>query len=191
MRHVRASWTTSSRSPGGSLRTHCPRRLGFQDRQTGLYLLRHWSRRNAFFYCVRVRLLWSQVREWTEGTDPKQLVLLDVGYVVDNIDPPWKGEKCVVFLAIQAMARMAIWETRKKRLYDGANLCLRDLIFFKHQLRVKIRSDRKRLARITFDRRWVHAASLVVRKGAMLVSSFPSFPALGRGKPRLSKPYPS
>ena len=42
----------------------------------------------------------------------------------------------------------------------------RDLIlFFWHQLRVKIRYERKRLDRITFDKRWVYAASMVVRKG--------------------------
>ena len=61
----------------------------------------------------------------------------NVGYVVDNVDPPWKGQKWVMFLAILAVARMVIWETRKKRLYDGANFSLRDLIlYFRHQLRV-------------------------------------------------------
>ena len=114
-------------------------------------------------------------------------MLLDVGYVVDNIDPPWNGEKGVVFLAILAVARMVIWETRKKGFYDSANVSLRDLIlFFMHQLRVKIGSDRKRLGRITFDRTWVHTASLVVQKE----SSFPSFPAPGCSDPCPSGPHP-
>ena len=79
---------------------------------------------------------------------------LDVGYVVDNVNPQWKGEKRVVFLVILAVARMVIWEKRKKGLYDCANLSLRDLIlFFWHQFVVKIRSERKRFGRITFDRR--------------------------------------
>ena len=107
-----------------------------------------------------------------------QLVLLDVGYVVDNILPPFQGEKRVVFLAILAVARMVIWTTRNKGLYDDANFSHRDL-YFRHQLRVKIRCDRKRLDRITFSKRWVNAASLVVRKGATLESSFPSLPAHG------------
>ena len=47
---------------------------------------------------------------------------LDVGYVVDNVLPPFQGEKRVVFLAILAVARMVIWTTRKKGLYDDANL---------------------------------------------------------------------
>ena len=112
--------------------------------------------------------------------EPKQLVLLDVGYVVDNVLPPFHGEKRVVFLAILAVARMVIWTTRNKGLYEDANFSHRDLVlYFRHQLRVKIRCDRKRLDRITFSKRWVTAASLVVRKGAMLESSFPPLPAHG------------
>ena len=121
---------------------------------------------HAFYYCERVRPFSDHVGEWTARIEPKQLVLLDVGYVVDNILPPCQDEKRVVFLAILAVARMVIWTTRKKGLYDDANLSHRDLIlYFRHQLRVKIRCDRKRLDRITFNKRWVNAASLVVRRG--------------------------
>ena len=122
---------------------------------------------HAFYYCERVRPFWDHVGEWTARIEPKQLVLLDVGYVVDNVLPPFQGEKRMVFLAILAVARMVIWTTRNKGLYDDANFSHRD------QLRVKIRCDRKRLDRITFNKRWVNAASLVVRKDAMLESSFP------------------
>ena len=90
-------------------------------------------------------------------------MLLDVGYVVDNIDPSYQGEKCVVFLVILVVARMVIWVMRNKGLYDGANFSHCDLIlFFRHQLRVKIRCDRKRLDHITFDKTRVYAASLVI-----------------------------
>ena len=135
---------------------------------------------HAFYYCERVRPFWDHVGEWTARIEPKQLVLLDVGYVVDNVLPPFHGEKRVVFLAILAVARMVIWTTRNKGLYDDANFSHRDLVlYFRHQLRVKIRCDRKRLDRITFSKRWVTAASLVVRKGAMLESSFPPLPTHG------------
>ena len=67
--------------------------------------------------------------------------------------------------------RMVFWTTRKKGLYDDAN--------FSHLDLVKIRCDRKRLDRIKLDKGWVNAASLVVRKGAILESSFPPLPALG------------
>ena len=134
----------------------------------------------AFYYCERVRPFWDHVGEWTARIEPRQFVLLDVGHVVDNVLPPFQGEKRVVFLAILAVARMVIWTARKKELYNDANFSHCDLIlFFRHQLRVRIRCDRKRLDRITFDQRWVNAASLVVRKGAMLESSFPPLPVHG------------
>ena len=135
---------------------------------------------HAFYYCERVRPFWDPVGEWTARIEPKQLVLLDVGYVVDNVLPPFQGEKRVVFLAILAVARMVIWTTRNKGLYDDAIFSHRDLVlYFRHQLRVKIRCDKKRLDRITFSKRWVNSASLVVRKGAMLESSFPPLPVHG------------
>ena len=99
---------------------------------------------HAFYYCGWVRPFWSHVEEWMARISPKQLVLLYVGYVIDNVVPPYKGAKRVVFLAIMAVARMVIWVTRNKGLYEGANFSHRDLIlYFRHQLRVKIRWDRK------------------------------------------------
>ena len=146
---------------------------------------------HAFYYCERVRPFWSHVEEWTARISPRELVPLDVGYVVDNVCPPFQGEKRVVFLGILAVARMVIWQTRNKGLYEGANFSYRDLIlFFRHQLRVKIRYDRKCLDSITFSKRWVHAASLVVCKGATLESSFPPLPAHGDDGPGPSGPHP-
>ena len=63
---------------------------------------------HAFYYCERVRLFWSHVKEWMARISPRELVLLDVGYVVDNVNPPFQGEKHVVFLVILAVARMVI-----------------------------------------------------------------------------------
>ena len=64
---------------------------------------------HAFYYCERVCPFWDHVGEWTARIEPKQLVLLDVGYVVDNVLPP--------FQAILAVARMVVWMTRNKGLY--------------------------------------------------------------------------
>ena len=146
---------------------------------------------HAFYYCERVRPFWDHVGEWTARIEPKQLVLLDVGYIVDNILSQFQSEKDVVLLAIQAVARMAIWTMRKKGSYDDANFSHRDVIlFFRYQLRVKIRCNQKCLDRITFDRRWVHAASLVVQKGATFESSFPPLPAHGDYGPSPSGSHP-
>ena len=69
---------------------------------------------------------------------------------------------------------MVIWTMRNKGLNDGPNFSDRDLIlFFRHQLKVKIRCDRKSLDRVTFEKRWVGAARLVVQNGITLESSFP------------------
>ena len=83
----------------------------------------------AFHYCEWVRPFWDHVGEWTARIEPKQLALLDVGYVVDNILLPFQGEKRVVFLVILAVARMVIWSTWNKGLYDDANFSHRDLVF--------------------------------------------------------------
>ena len=56
------------------------------------------------YYCKQVCSFWDHVGEWTARIEPKQLVLLDVGYVVNNVLPPFQGEKCLVFLAILAIA---------------------------------------------------------------------------------------
>ena len=145
---------------------------------------------HAFYYCEWVRQFWSHVEEWTARISPRELVLLDVGYVLDNVDPLFQGEKRVVFLVILAVARMVIWQTRNKGLYEGANFSYHDLIlFFRHQHRVKIRCDRRHLDRITFSKRWVYAASLVVCKGATLESSFPPLPAHGDDGPGPSGPH--
>ena len=91
---------------------------------------------HALHYCEWLRPFRSHVEEWTARVSPKQLVLLDVGYVGDNVDSPYQGQKHVVFLLILAMARMVIWVTRNKGLYDYANFSHRDLtLFFRHQMR--------------------------------------------------------
>ena len=88
---------------------------------------------HAFYYCEQIRPFWDHIREWTAHIEPKQLVLLDVGYFVDNVLPPFQGEKRVVFLAILAVARMVIWMTRNKGLYDDANFSHCDLVlYFRH-----------------------------------------------------------
>ena len=75
---------------------------------------------HAFYFCERVRPFWDHVGEWTAQIEPKQLVLLDIDYVVDNVFLPFQGEKRVVFLAILAVAWMVIWSMRKKGAYDDA-----------------------------------------------------------------------
>ena len=145
---------------------------------------------HAFYYCERVWPFWSHVEEWTARISPRQLVLLDVGYVIDNVVPLYKGEKHAVFLMILAEVRMVICMIRNKGLYEGANFSWDLISYFRHQLRVKIRCNRKCLDHITIDKRWVYAASLVIWKGATLESSFPPLPVHGDGRLGPSGPHP-
>ena len=85
---------------------------------------------HTFCYCERFRPFWEHVGEWTASIEPKQLVLLDAGYFVDNVLPS--------FQEAFGVARTVIWTTRKKGLYDDANLSHRHrILFFRHQLRVR------------------------------------------------------
>ena len=152
-------------------------------RHAQLSSLHQWLGKKAehTYYCERVHPSWNHVK-------PKQLILLNVSYIVDKVLCQFQGEKHVVFLVILAVARRVVWMTQKKGFYDGANFSHRDLIlFFRHQLRVKIRCDRKHLDRITLDGRWVHAVSLVMQKGATLE---PPFPPHGDYGPDPLEPHP-
>ena len=145
----------------------------------------NWAPGSSFLNNSEFSLTWRLERN--------ALPLVGLNYkagIADMPDCP-RCEKRVVFLATLAVARMVIWITRKKGLYDDANFSHRDLVlYFRHSLRVKIRCDRKRLDRITFNRRLVNAASLVVRKGATLESSFPPLPAHGVYGTGPSGPHP-
>ena len=66
---------------------------------------------HAFYYCERFRPFWDHFGELTARIEPKQLVLLAIGYVLDNVLPPFKAETRVMFLVIPAVARMVIWTT--------------------------------------------------------------------------------
>ena len=190
---MRGDWGMQVSVLAASSKRVGPQRLGLQSmhsRYAWLPPLRQWLRGNGFARLLLLRA-GSHVEEWTARISPRELVLLVVGYVVDNVNPPFQGEKRVVFLVILAMAIMVIWQMRNKGLYEGANFSYCDLIlFFRHQLRVKIRSDRRRLDRITFSKKWVHAASLVVCKGATLESAFPPLPVHGDDDLGPSGPHP-
>ena len=96
-------------------------------------LLQLWK-----WLAIELRLLLLQVSSPVLESHGGVDMLLNIGYVMDNVDLTYQGEKHVVFLAILAVARMVIWETWNKGLYDDAKFSHRDLIlFFRHQLGVK------------------------------------------------------
>ena len=58
---------------------------------------------HAFYNRERASSFWDHVGEWTARIETKQLVLLDVGYVVNNVLPQFQVKKRVVFLATLAV----------------------------------------------------------------------------------------
>ena len=63
---------------------------------------------HSFYYYERVHPFWNHIGEWMACIKPKQLMLLDSGYIVDYVFPRFQGEMYVVFLMILAVARMMI-----------------------------------------------------------------------------------
>ena len=138
---------------------------------------------HAFYNCEQFHQFWSgQPTSIPNSLCCSMLVMLWTMLILHI--------KGVVFLTILAVARMVIWEMQKKGLYDGANFSHHNLIlFFRHQLRIKIRCNRKHLDQITFNKRWVYVAGLVVLKGATLESSFLPHPMHGDEGPGPSGPH--
>ena len=130
---------------------------------------------HAFFHCSKVRPFWEYVNEVTARLFPdRPRTPLDVAYVCDNVPPPWTGVKQLVFYTLLAVARMVVWTSRMMDIQEVTSVSHHDLIcHFRHQLKVKIRCDRKRLYRLDFNERWVSAVSLVALKGANWEFVFP------------------
>lgn len=118
---------------------------------------------HAFVHCEKLRPLWDYVHEVIMRMEPRTVFLsLDAGYICGNEVPKWSRTKQEVFRTLLAVARMVIWQTRLKELYDGESFTPEQLILcFKHQLRVKIRCQRKSLDPPTFSKRWKDAVSLI------------------------------
>ena len=77
----------------------------------------------------------------------------------------WRQNVSRTFPRLKLDPKVDVSRWAKHRLLASAdaNFSHRDLVlYFRHQLRVKIRCDRKRLDCVTFDNRWVNVATLVV-----------------------------
>ena len=55
--------------------------------------------------------LCDTVSDVTVSIDPKQLVQLDMVYIINNVDPLLTDGRLMVFLMILAVTRMVIWTT--------------------------------------------------------------------------------
>ena len=95
--------------------------------------------------------------------------VLEASSVCSNVVPRLNRQEHYVFLCLLGVMRVVMWTTRKKELYEDESFSSQTLVaFYKHQIKVKIRSERKRLSSLEFGERWVTVARLCRVVGANL-----------------------
>ena len=139
---------------------------------------------HTFYYSVRVRPFLSHVKAWTARIKSQQLCAarrwLRRGPYLPSVSS-WGS--CGVSRDPSCGLNGDLDDAKEENICRCKLFSSWSISFFRHQLGVKIWCDRKRLDRITFDKRWVLIVSLVVQKGATLESSFPSLPVHGDDGP--------
>ena len=101
-----------------------------------------------------------------------KVFVLEASSVCSNVVPELNRQEHYVFLCLLGVMRVVIWTTRKKELYKDESFSSQTLVaFFKYQIKVKIRSERKRLSSLEFGKRWVTVARLCHVVGAGLIFS--------------------
>ena len=116
---------------------------------------------HAFFQCPVVRPLCKLLEGYMVRILNGKFFVLEDSSVFSNMVLRLNRQKHYVFLCLLGIMRIMIWTTRKKELYEDESFSSQILVsFFKHQIKVKIRSERKRLSSLEFGKRWVTVARL-------------------------------
>ena len=125
---------------------------------------------HAFFHCPVVRPLCKLLEGYMVRMLNGKFFVLEASSVCSNVVPRLNRQKHYVFLCLLGIMRVVIWTTRKKELYEYESFSSQTLVsFFKHQIKVKIRSKRKRLSSLEFGKRWVTVVRLCRVVGASLI----------------------
>lgn len=106
-------------------------------------------------------LFWDYISKSTALIDPEHLVSIDLASPCDNVSLPCFGVKRMVFLTLLVAVRMMIWSMRVKGILRYECYYQNLVGFFGQQLRMKIRTARRRLLSADFSERCVKIASLV------------------------------
>ena len=107
---------------------------------------------HAFFHCPVVRPLCKLLEGYMVRILNGKFFVLEASSVCSNVVPKLNRQGHYVFLCL-------LWTTRKKELFEDESFSSQTLVaFFKHQIKVKIRSERKRLSSLGFGERWVTCA---------------------------------
>jgi len=124
---------------------------------------------HAFFTCPVVKPLLKLLEGFMVRMQNGKSFTLDVRAVLNNVVTSLDRNKLYVLLCLLGVVRVVIWTTRKEEHYGGESFSSQALVaFYKHQIKVKIRSERKRLSSLVFNERWVKLSRLCRVKGADL-----------------------
>ena len=125
---------------------------------------------HTFFHCPVVRPLCKLLEGYMVCILNGKFFVLEASSVCSNVVPKLNRLEHSVFLCLLGVMRVVIWTTRKKELFEDESFSSQTLVaFFKHQIKVKIRSERKRLSSLEFGERWVTVARLCRVVGANLI----------------------
>ena len=122
---------------------------------------------HTFFHCPVVRPLCKLLEGYMVRILNGKFFVLEASSVCSNVVPRLNRQEHYVFLCLLGVMRVVIWTTRMKELCEDESFSAQTLVaFYKHQIKVKIRSERKRLE---FGERWVTVARLCRVVGANLI----------------------
>ena len=109
---------------------------------------------HPLFHCLVVQPLCKLLEGYIVRILNGKFFVLEASSVYRNMVPKLNRQEHYVFLCLLGVMRVVIWTTRKKELYEDESSSSQTLVaFFKHQIKVKIRSERQRLSSLEFGER--------------------------------------
>ena len=124
---------------------------------------------HAFYHCRFARPLCELVEGYMVRILRRPDFKLEASNVCSNVTPLLEKKEKYIFLCLLGLLRVVIWTTRQKGCFDDEFFSPGQLVaFLRHSVKVKIRSERKRLDRRAFNERWVKVAQLCRVNGTKL-----------------------
>ena len=116
---------------------------------------------HAFYHCSTVHPLCELIEGYMVRILKTTFFALDASAVCSNVVASLEKTDHYVLLCLLGILRMVAWTTRQKRVHEGERFTPVQLVsYFKHQLKVKIRAERRALSSMQFSERWVKVARM-------------------------------
>ena len=127
------------------------------------------SMAHAFFHCPAVQPLCKLLEGFMVRMLRGGFFVLEASSVCSNVVPSLDRKIHYVFLCLLGIMRVVIWTTRNMVVHEGESFSSWALVaFYKHQIKVKIKSERKRLSSVVFGERWLQTSRMCRVKGTDL-----------------------